>query len=670
VLSEHLQELMQGRRLLSAVFLTYQFEPGFFEQEIVPILIDLPVSHASKIRVVQLEDALRDLPAEIAVYYDANGLLSGDAGSAKLDIRRIPVRHRTGIFHPKNLFLLVEDEEAGADGARARALIVGCLSANLTRSGWWENVEACHFETLAEDDRSRITGSLTSFLESLRRKTAAESRDTAMLDILGFLRATIPMQHKSGSGRLRPHFYSGTESLTDFLEMTAGEFLHDTYLEVISPYFDDAPSSGPLESLIRTFNPKEVRVFLPRSAAGAALCRSELYDFVSEQPSVSWGRFPKERLKLGRGEDTGERRVHAKLYRFFTQNPKREICFVGSANLTSPAHNIGGNVETGFLVDVELTHRPEFWLTVDSRRPNDFESRTEGDGVAASGGTRLSLKYTWDKGIAEAFWDASAPSSSLRIEARGIPIGVVPPLPSREWVLLLPDFGVRVREALLETSLFSVYIDADEPGLLLVQEEAMSHKPSLLFSLTAAEILKYWSLLTQQQKTAFLESHAPASALLGQGEDLVFRTRMSLTRDTVFDRFAAAFHAFGCMERAVRSALEEGRDKQASYRLFGRKYDSLGHLLDRVGSESGAEKDVDNYVILLCARQACQEIARDYPEYWSDHRDDVETLNSQLESLKAIRQRLSDANTGDFGEFLGWFDRWFLQRAAPPVVQK
>lgn len=37
VLSEHFQERMKGRRLRSAVFLTFQFDPGFFEQEVLPV---------------------------------------------------------------------------------------------------------------------------------------------------------------------------------------------------------------------------------------------------------------------------------------------------------------------------------------------------------------------------------------------------------------------------------------------------------------------------------------------------------------------------------------------------------------------------------------------------------------------------------------------------------
>jgi hypothetical protein len=101
-LSDALAARISGRRLVSAIFLTYKFDPAFFEQEVLPVLFDVPLSHAASIRLVQLEDTPRTLEGEVAVYYDAKGLISTGNASAKLDVRRIPVLHRTGIFHPKN----------------------------------------------------------------------------------------------------------------------------------------------------------------------------------------------------------------------------------------------------------------------------------------------------------------------------------------------------------------------------------------------------------------------------------------------------------------------------------------------------------------------------------------------------------------------------------------
>ena len=291
VLSEQFQERMQGKRLVSAVFLTFQFDAGFFEQEVLPVFLDVPLSHATAIRLVQIESALRELSGNIAVYYDANGLVTGDAGSAKLDVKRIPVQHRTGIFHPKNVFLLVENEEAEDDGVHARSLLIACMSANLTRSGWWENVECCHIEELFNDGSSRLREDLIAFLDSLRRKTLAESEHAAIRDIVRFLKSTGSLRQKSQSGILHTHFYSGRESIPDFLDATAGPILRGTYMEVISPYFDDKSDCKPLMDLIERFAPKEVRVYLPRSAAGEALVSEGLYSSIAAIANVQWGRL-------------------------------------------------------------------------------------------------------------------------------------------------------------------------------------------------------------------------------------------------------------------------------------------------------------------------------------------------------------------------------------------
>ena len=61
VLSEQFEQQLGGRRLLAAVFVTFRFDPEFFEQQVLPVFLDVPTSHAEAIRRVQLEDALRDV---------------------------------------------------------------------------------------------------------------------------------------------------------------------------------------------------------------------------------------------------------------------------------------------------------------------------------------------------------------------------------------------------------------------------------------------------------------------------------------------------------------------------------------------------------------------------------------------------------------------------------
>jgi hypothetical protein len=665
VLSEHFQEQMEGCRLVAAVFLTFQFDPGFFEQEVLPVFIDVPLSHVPTIRLLQLEDALRGIPGGIAVYYDANGLNTGDAGSARLDIRRIPIRHKTGIFHPKNAFVLVEKAEADEDGHRARSLIVASMSANLTRNGWWENVECCHVEVINEGDRTRLKDEVAVFLRKVRSAAPEGTDHGAINQALDFLRTVTQGSHKSAEGHLHPHFYSGVQPLADFLDELVGRDIRGAHLEVISPYFDDRAECGPLQELVERFQPREVRVFLPRSAAGEALVGREMFKAIAAMENVHWSRLSdKTLLRRGTAEDAGERFVHAKVYRFFTKSPKREITFVGSANLTTAAHGRGGNVESGFLVDWEPVHRPDFWTTPDERTPASFSPRTEDAEAATSRGTPLNVRYHWDREEAQVFWDAPEESPRLRLRARDVDVGTLDTLSSRHWKTLPADMAARIAQLLPETSLFEVHSGAGDPAYLLVQEEGMSHKPSLLVQLSPADILRYWSLLTPDQRAAFLEANAPDLLPTDLGADLTAIYRRLGDHDTLFDRFAGCFHGFGCLERAVLDALNAGREKEAEYRLFGRKYDSLGSLLERIDKDREKTDLVDRYVMVLCARQLLHVVSRAHPEYWRAHAQEVAKLTDRIADLAAIRRELLESQEADFGTFLDWFDVWFLKRAA------
>lgn len=673
VLSEHLQERLKGRRLISAVFLTFTFDPGFFDQEILPVLLDVQASHAVPVRLLQLDDALRTLRGHIAVYYDADGLRI-EAGRARLDIQRLPIRQPDGFFfHPKNAFLLIEEAEPDEEGRRARSLLVASLSANLTRSGWWENVEVCHVEEIGEGALTALRDDLLELLMRIRRKAPVESADQAALeDVLRFLRGTEQRTQRSTDGVLHTHAYVGAdrESIPDFLERVAGRTLRGLHLEVISPYLDDADSSAPLQALVERFEPREVRVFLPRSRNGDGACREAFYDSVASMRDVRWGRLPRDLLRLAARGESRERFVHAKVYRFFSRNPSRELIFLGSPNLTTRAHAGGGNLETGCLVELQPTRRPEFWLEVEETRPRAFRPQDEGEaeGVARDASTDLVLRYHWETGRAEASWMGRRASPVLRLTAAGQELGSCGPVQPDVWTELPAELASRLSASLAVTSVVEVRHDDRPPVSILVLEVGLLHKPALLLTLSAADILRYWSLLTPAQRAAFVESRAPELASTEEGAELVARLQAAVEPDSLFDRFAGYFHAFTCLERGVREALSEGRTRDACYRLFGTRYDSLGTLIDRVLEAGDAFDAVDRYVLLLCARQLVQEIARDEAEFWKEHRSDAARIEERLGRLEEVKAGIALGDPAETPTFLEWFERSFLRRAKPAVI--
>ena len=192
----------------------------------------------------------------------------------------------------------------------------------------------------------------------------------------------------------------------------------------------------------------------------------------------------------------------------------------------------------------------------------------------------------------------------------------------------------------------------------------MWKKPPLLSQLSVRDILRYWSLLTIDQRNEFLQLRAAEILGEGVGSELVPRLHGSADRDTIFDRFAGTFHAFECVEKSVAKALEADNEKEALYRIFGTKHDSMGSLLRRVNEDT--ERDaVEKYVIVMCARQLCRELRRRWPELWARHAAAAGELEASLRIGDVLREELIAKQPDEMPPFLDWFDRWFLDKARP-----
>jgi hypothetical protein len=662
ILSDHFQDRLSGKRLLSAVFVTYQYDPGFFEQEILPVFVDVPLSHQFQIRLVQLEDTLRDMKGDIAVYYDHEGLVVSDSGSAHLDTARIPVRHGTGVFHPKNIFLLVEKDEADESGFQHQSLLVASLSANLTRSGWWSNVEVCHVEEITQDVGTRLKDDLILFINRIKTRSRSEKQHKAINTIQSFLKSSIQLKQKSINGKIHPHFYAGDINFNDFLHQVAGSSIKHSYLEIISPFFDKNGTGKPLKDLLKRFKPRETLIYLPRSESDLKQVNKELFEFVQSEPNVNWGKLPGNILKKGKGESTVQRFVHAKVYRFFTLNPKREICFIGSVNLTNAAHQKGGNIESGFLTDLRRSSGTGFWLELDNAAAQDDYDEVEDEKAPNAQGTALNIRYNWITSSASAYWDKKSKSDVITLKGHDGLEQQLDRLDPAEWVDLPNQITKWLKNLLTESSILKV-VESDKTSLLLIQEEGVSHKPSMLLNLSIVDILRYWALLTSEQRNAFIEAHSSELTLDGLGSHLVAKIKTTKSSESFFDRFAGIFHSFSCLEGAIATALDTDRIKVAEYRLFGKKYDSLSSLLDKVEGESHQGDPIDAYLIFLCAHQLINDISAKYSTFWDKHETEVSELQSQMKKLSSIRKRLIDSDPATMKEYLNWFDKWFLTKA-------
>ncbi|MYD79502.1 MAG: hypothetical protein F4X44_02685 [Gammaproteobacteria bacterium] len=672
VLSQRVVEALQERRLRSALFTTYTFDPGFFELEVLPLLFRQSFSQAEKVKLLQLEDALRDVD-HIAVYYDRNAL-SQDATPARLDYRRIDVRRRGGVFHPKlAFFLLDEKNEVNRNSNKNfQSLVIACLSANLTRSGWWENVECAHFVEIS--DRSVSSNPIpyrSDLLAILRRIRACgtDSEDHSALEsIRSFLRNRVSSESIGPArvrGRWTTRMFGGERQLgiSDWLEeqeLTSSKW----NLEIISPFFDSR-GAHPLNQLTRTIQPVETRVFLPREPDGSALVTENTYESISALNGVKWSVLPSQITKRSggaSGEKLAPRYVHAKVYRFWNSNG-REVVLIGSANCTSSAHSHGGagNLEAAFLVDLSRTRRGpnDWWLQPLGQDVQRFaeESPGESDGLDDSP-IGVSIRYDWGTRELAVRLDRKTVQPLSVSNSSGGHLFNIEATTEKHWCELDTYASDLLRKS-LQSSSFVVLNYGEIQWKVLVREEGMAHRPSILSELSPEEILEYWSLLTIEERAEFLERHAAFNENI-EGLPVLSSNIELGAETTVFDRFAAVFHAFGCLKRHTVSSLENGRFDEAEMRLLGAKYDSLPELLRKLLDLENGDP-IQCYVSFLTAKQMRDSLGEQYGEFFRDREDLVTRLDILISEGLCRREQIFEFDEKQSSDFLEWFEPVFLR---------
>lgn len=675
VLAQALGDRIGGRRVRAAVFTTYSFDPGFFELHVLPVLFDQPFRQADKLKRIQLEDALRDLD-HVAVYFDQTAL-AADGGPAQLDYRRIDIRRRTGVFHPKLVLVLVEETDPELEGMQS--LVVGISSANLTRAGWWENVECAHFEEIGardlEDERVSWRSDLMKLLVGIRNSSGSGEDHGALEEIRTFLRRqTNPatFSRAKAGGRWHTRIFYGQDKLANWLRELRLDG-REWNLEIVSPFFPPA-GAGPLEGLLESLAPRETRVYLPQDPETRAALVSEKTYRAIEEVGAKWSVLPGELLSRGRSTDLGRqppRRVHAKTYRLWSKE-HGDIQILGSVNLSAAAHghSRSGNFEAAWLVDVSDSGLPRrWWLRPLDRPVETFVEKADDEREGHDRlGLDLSLRFDWGARTLSYRFGEPTPCGVAVGLASGRPLFSFTAKPSTEWRPVPTADVDDLAQVLRSTTLFRATA-RDLDWTILVREENLAYRPSLLETLTPEEILEYWALLTPEQRAVFLEKRIEASLEglpVGGNENQPAPSKL-------FDGFAGIFHAFGCLRRHVAEAIAEDRPREAESRLFGAKYDSLPSLLrktlDRREAKDEKHDPINAYVTFLCARQLWDGVRREHADFVAERRKTAADLEQLLGACTELRGEVGlDADEGE--AFLDWYERSFLTEAARVGVSR
>ena len=662
VLVEQLSEVLGNRVVEAAVFTTFNFDPGFFELHILPVLFpDQQFSAVEKVRLVQLEDRLKELE-DLAVYFDASAL-AHDATTAKLAYSRIDVHWRTGIFHPKVVLLLVSDPAKDSQ----LSLIVVCQSANITRSGWWENVECAHIEeVLAKETEAKpcsFRDDLITFIERMCRDLTHEDH-SALNRISNFLDKHVEQASREdmeNSRRWQPRFFGGSDewSFGQWLVEEALQY-EDWNLEIVSPYFD-ANQVSAIERLIEETKPSQVRIFLPEADDGTALVSDTVYEAIEQLENVEWARTPDKvanRKNASASDNVASRFVHAKIYRFWRKG-WGDLMFVGSVNCTTPAHSgsNSGNLEAGFFLDATTQKFPrQWWLEIQKTNPSRFlkDERDESEGNESQP-FDVYLKYDWAAHEASllVFDDARFPIEFE--DLTGKPLFSVSSSTPSEWRVLKQNNAEALRDALSQNSFLNVSY-RDHKWRLLARESGYSHRPSLISELTADEILRCWSFLSEEQRTKLIESRV-IEVVDGLPTKPI---ELTGTVDSVFHQFSGIFHAFGHLQRRIDESIKDGRETAAEWWMFGSKYDSLPELLRKVLEAEGRDP-LMVYVMFLCAKQLLRWLQDKHAPFVKARVNMRKELEKLLKKGLALRKEIQVDKSMSKSKFFKWYEDQFLK---------
>ena len=666
VLSEQISDKIGGRRVRTAVFTTFSFDPGFFELNVLPLFFDQPFSQVDKVRSAQLEDCLRTVDG-LAVYYDRTAL-SQDAQPAQLDVRRIGVQRHHGVFHPKVIFVLVDNLSDDGQYPPLQSLIVATLSANLTRSGWWENVEAGEIFEVQDKELDNSRCSFRKDLMDLIRlikQTAPDGEEHDDLDRIDtFIRDRLnrgSFSHHSARDRYYPRVFMGQKRLSDWLVELRLAMPGYWNMEIISPYFD-VQEHKTLQKLHDMIEPRETRVFLPMKEDGTTAVLEAVYNRIAEIQGCYWGELPSELTARGKAERAVARKVHAKVYRLWNQD--HEVTLTGSVNLTDAAHSPAnaGNLEAAFLVDQTDNGYPRTWWMdrVDGDPAGYAEKQEVLDDEREEVYIDIAFYYDWSVRKLY-YYTEKKHSKELEVCAvDGRPLFKMQNLLPGAWYECDKSAADQVGQ-LLETTSFLRVSTQDGYWRVLVREEGMSHRPTLLNSLTPEEILIYWSLLAPADRAYFLEQRLVDESVL-EGV-LTKKGERYLEGNTVFSRFSGLYHAFEQLFQHVNESLVQGENNKAEALLFGAKYDSLPVLLEQVKKREESDPIMD-YVTFLCARQLCRRIKKRHRVFWDDerYRSVRQQLESQVRHIDTLRRQLP-LNGEDRRAFTRWYERMFLKEA-------
>ena len=646
VLLDAILDAVGDDRVVGSVFVTYQFEPQFFEEHVLAPLHGVERRGSDRVRRVLLEERLRDADVPL-VLYDRGGLIAD--GPLRQRVAAVGIDRRRGLLHAKHVLLLTESI---SDGGTERSLVMVTTSANLTRSGWWENVECAHVERLEARARTSLAADLSDLIDDLADLSGARPEVLAAMG-----QHVAELEAAPGLPRL----WTGRQALPEFVATHVPE--RGGTMELVAPFVDEA--GVPVGDLRRVLAPEESRVFLPFDreesvAAGEAWVRA-----VGDAPNTTLSSLSGVDRTRGKGERL--RFVHAKVVRLIKGD--RAWTLVGSPNLTGAGQrgwrSGGGNIETAILIEDEA----QPWLAGEvAAKSVPSQSATEdwADEEALS----VRLRFDWGQRAAAVLCqelgpihfgpcrqDNSSPVMTFEYASSG----------GDDWQPLTASMAA-VLERELEDSgnIVTAWQPGARPRELLVEEEGLAFRPSrLVAELTAADILRHWALLSEARRADHVEQVLSRSGPLDPEAPVPAFEAAALSGDpeaNMFERFSGIAHAFLSLRLRVEDAFKNDRTAAVEAWVLGERHDSLRVLLAKV-IDQRADDPVMRVLFAVSADEVVELLRGRRPEMIEANPTAARELDKLVDTLKSGWGELGGGGEDQQVAFREWFEDQWLGRA-------
>ena len=655
-ISELVADSLEGSLVTAAFFSTFSFEPDFFELEIMPLLLSQPadqgqgtyqpaLSTNDAIRWQQLERLMAQRYVDTSVVYDP--AVYRCERSPRLEVAYHGYSPRMGCHHAKLIAMVLESPEEGASSCE---VLFGAGSFNLTRAGWWDNIECGHFVKLTDEwAPQNLCHSIVDALNFYQSVTGY--RDTAIEKVIAAIES---LPKTADDKQVAFYFSTGQHSFSDFISQQ-GDY---NELEVISPYFAESGENNEINRFLSQFESR--RILLPidprdenRAKLSEGICKQ-----LSEQ-GVLWCSW-REEIAKKLADKQAPRELHAKVYRM--SSPKSIDLFIGSVNFSYKAFR--ENIEAGFLIKNTDQAKLLSEESITASFFDDIQAEKHGDLVDSIGGLPvLNLTYCWKE-------KELCLSSSLEWP---YPIRLISD--AQEELALIESKSSEVQakvtvnteslEQHLKNSALVIATSCDDEQQpvsreLILSQQNVFARPSVLPPLSLADLLGIFRGMSSSKLLQVTEHYAKLSELaLMYSSNETFSDQLKVESQNFFSEFSEINSAFYHLNMTLSQASQQGDQRTLDYYLIGKQPDSLHGALDLLSVDNTFNHAVDpviGYLSLVSIQDTLQRLK----EQGSVLSDSVSDVIHQLEESNLLR--LSDGHDDPTynKKFFKWFKREFL----------